>query len=286
MESSIKYVLNHITFGKTNYFIVQTIIGTILVFISFIYGIDELIIYILNLVSSKILVVILLNIFVLSSFLLYYMLSMLGFMTFSPRFHRPRKIFFSLILYQVISLVLGLIIFIGITQKPKYPNGKDSIGFLFGLNLGLIYVILLAYTHINAIKFFTNIDPDEKKQLINNFLDLSTKLNKCDYNEVEEIGDNLIEVMNKISGKLSSETTEDTKYLHNKINDCLNDFENSSPGNYKKIICNVSETYNNCNKKNLNMSSYWKEKNKRFKKIYCNLKLLNNSAFNNVHKYR
>ncbi|MFC6798572.1 hypothetical protein [Haladaptatus sp. DYSN1] len=236
-------MINRLTFGRNVSFAAEFAVATIpLLFASTLQtplrlfvGLDEQIITTIAILTS---------IFSFGMSLL--VLTKVGQSTYSPKLHEQGFIFTSGVLYFLFSILityLGYLLLIYPYSGQIIPETNDIFA---GIVISSLY--LIALSGVNVLTVWSLERRRRKGEMVSEFLRVTENLREADLAEARELGDRTLIVGRKIEEELRKEPMNDTIGLHTTLKQWLDDFQQFTASDQRKMVGWTSESYGNRSK--------------------------------------
>lgn len=203
-------------------------------------------------------------------------LSSLGTLTYCPRFHQPRSIVISFLLYVLVALVLvsfGYTVFI-FTVVERVPATVAEVA------VGGVFVSFVAFTlaaaHYGAVRREQN--SRTKRRLIDDVLDGVESVNRCDRDAVSGHVESLCSSLQEIEQRLRDEPLEGCDELRESVEEWRTELDEATDSGVRKMI---DETVVFDDEDVIDSDPYWEAKRTEFRQIHNDLHVMRDSA---LHK--
>lgn len=203
----------------------------------------------------------------------FWAVSSLGTLTYSPRFHRPRHVAVSFVLYIVLAAVLvalGYLMFVYTyaEQMPRTP-AELAIGGLFVSFIAFT----LAATHFGILR--TECDFRAKQQLIFEVLDTVDAAASCDRDELPGQVRTLESKLEELEQCLQEEPIPECGELQSGIAEWRSSLTDATVSGARKM---VEESVSYGEHEVVDTDPHWSDKRRDFRHIYNDLYNMRDSA--------
>jgi len=203
-------------------------------------------------------------------------LSSLGTLTYCPRFHQPRAIVISLVLYVLVALVLvafGYAVFI-FTVVGRVPATAAELA------VGGVFVSFVAFAlaaaHYGGVR--REQDPRRKKQVIDDFVEAVEAVSSCDRSEISDHTDSLCASLQELEQCLRDEPVAECDELRETVAQWRREFGEATDSGARKLVdaSVVGESG-----AVVDLDPYWEAKRTKFRQFHNDLHVMRDSA---LHK--
>lgn len=203
-------------------------------------------------------------------------ISSLGTLTYCTRFHYPRSVVISFLLYVLVAIVLvlfGYVVFIfAVVERMPSTIAELAIGGVFVS----FVAFTLAAAHYGGVRREQN--PRTKQQLIEDVLDTVEAINNCDRDEVSDHVRSLRDSLQEVEQCLRDEPVKECDELRKSVQAWQIELGEATDSGARKMIDGSAMV----DKSEVgNLDPYWETKRAEFRHIHNDLRVMRDSA---LHK--
>lgn len=206
----------------------------------------------------------------------FWAVSSLGTLTYSPRFHRPRHVAISFVLYVIVAAVLvslGYLVFV-YTYAEQMPRTRPELA-IGGLLVSFI-AFTLAATHYGIVR--RECDFRAKQQLISEVLDTMDAAATCDRDKLPEYVRTLGSTLKELEQHLQEEPMPECSELQSVVAEWRSSLTDATVSGAQKMM-DESVLYGE--HEVVDTDPHWSDKRTDFRHIHNDLHDMRDSA---LHK--
>lgn len=203
----------------------------------------------------------------------FWALSSLGTLTYSPRFHKPRYVAFSFVLYTLLATVLvstGYLVFV-YAYATRLPKSAAEIAI--GCAFVSFITFVLATTHYAVLRQYR--DYSSKKQLIDEVLDTAESITTCERDVLPRKVRTLDAKLQELERCLQKESASEVEKLRTSISEWRSELIRATDSGVRKMI---DDTTSYGEGDVVDTDPHWEEKRKNFEHIHNDLHNMRESA--------
>lgn len=206
----------------------------------------------------------------------FWALSSIGTLTYCPRFHQPRHIAISFLLYMILAALLvlfGYLVFV-FTVVQRMPN--TTAEFAVGGVFVSFVAFLLAAAQYGLV--WREQDYRRKQQLVDDVLEAVQAISRCDRDEVSSHVQALGSSLQEVEQHLRDEPFAECEELRESVDEWRIELREATDSGARKM---VDESVVFADREVVDSDPYWEGKRQEFEQIHNDLYVMSGSA---LHK--
>jgi len=262
-------VVEYLTFGRPRLFVFSTLAGLGGAVLSFV-GREMLI---PTPVNEAAVIAVSLGLILVFGLCVFWALSSIGTLTYSPRFHQPEHIVISFLLYIVLAALLVLFAYLvsvfTVVQRMPDTAAEFAVGGVFVS----FVAFLLAAAQYGWI--WREQDHRRKQQLVVDVLEAVEAIGRCDRDEVSSHVQTLCFSLQEIEQHLRDEPLAECEELRESVEEWRTELREATDSGARKM---VEESVVFADQEVVDSDPYWESKRKEFEQVHNDLHMMRDSA--------